>query len=73
MWWYRGYDACYEQQALEYELGHTGRCCDASYDNTGERRAASERPIPLWWVAAWIGGLSMITLGLGLASQWLLK
>jgi hypothetical protein len=69
MWEYRGYDAYYEQQALEYELGYPSRCGDT----TGERRPAPEWPIPLWWVAAWIGGLSVISLGLGLASQWLLQ
>jgi hypothetical protein len=71
--WYHGYDAYYEQQALEYELGYPGRSGETLYDSTGKRRPASERPIPLRWVAAWIGGLSVISLGLGLASQWLLQ
>ena len=57
------WDAYYAQLALEYEAG-----CGA-----GERRPASEWPIPLRWVMAWLGGLSAISLGLGLASRWLLQ
>ena len=64
MWWYYGHDAYYEQ-ILEHELGYSRR------DDRGERRSAPETPIPLWWLSAWIGGLSIISIGLGLASHWL--
>jgi hypothetical protein len=72
MWWYHGYDAYYEQQALEYELGYSSRCGDASSENAREGRPASDWQIPLRWVMAWIGGLSLISLGLGSLSQWFL-
>jgi hypothetical protein len=57
------WDAYYTQLVTEYEAC---RC-------SGERRPASEWPIPLRWVMAWIGGLSVISLGLGSLSQWLLQ
>lgn len=62
MFWYHE-DAYYAQQAAEYEAG-----C-----GQGERRDASEQPIPLRWAMAWVGGLSAISLGLGSLSQWLLQ
>jgi hypothetical protein len=70
MWWYYGQDAYYEQ-VLEHELGYLRRSGDTRRDSLGEHHAAAETPIPLWWVSAWIGGLAVISLGLGLASQWL--
>jgi hypothetical protein len=72
MWWYHSYDAYYEQQALEYELGHLSRSRDSGCSNADSHHSASERLIPLRWLAAWIGGLSVISLALGLASQWFL-
>lgn len=70
--WYHGCDACCEQ-ALDYELRCTGRSGEALDDSAARRRAAAERPIPLQWAAAWLGGLNVISLGLGLASRWLLQ
>jgi hypothetical protein len=57
------WDAYYTQLAADYE---------ASCGTSG-RRPASEWPIPLRWVMAWIGGLSTISVGLGALSQWLLS
>lgn len=57
------WDAYYIELALEYEA--TGWI--------GQRRAISERPFPLHWVMAWLGGLSAISLGLGSLLQWPLQ
>ena len=64
--YHEGYhDAYYAEAALE----------DLRSRERGDRQAheTSEQPIPLGWVTAWIGGLLVISLGLGLASQWLLQ
>ena len=71
MWWYYGHDAYYEQ-VLEYELGYAGCGTSPDHEDAGRPRQSNE-PIPLRWVTAWIGGLSIISLLLGLASCSLLQ
>ena len=72
MWWYYGHDAYYEQ-VLEYELGYPNRSLETGYNRAGSRLPSPERPVPLRWIAAWIAGLFLVSLTLGLASQWLLQ
>jgi hypothetical protein len=38
----------------------------------GEHRPATELAIPLRWILAWVGCLSLVGLGLGSAIRWLL-
>jgi hypothetical protein len=71
MWWYYGHDAYYEQ-VLEYELSQLRGDGDAGADSSDSQRPDADWPIPLPWVAAWLGGLSVISLTLGLAAHWLL-
>lgn len=56
-------DAYHTQSPPEYEAG---------FDTIG-RDPAPEWQIPLRWVTASIGGLSLISLGIGLGLQWLLR
>lgn len=60
--WYH-WDAYHTQLPAEYEAS----------GETVERDPSPEWHIPLGWVTAWIGVLSLISLGLGLALQWLLR
>jgi hypothetical protein len=69
--WYHYYDAQAELEHLEYELGHRYGAGGTPDESIGEGDRPPERPLPLWQVTAWIGGLWAISMGLGLASQWL--
>lgn len=60
---YYCWDAYYTQLAIGYEAGF----------GTGERRPCEEWHIPLRWVTAWVGAVSLIGFGLGLTLKWLLQ
>jgi hypothetical protein len=68
--WYHYYDAHTELELLEYEVGYRYRTGETSGESIHERDLPA-RPFPFWQVTAWMGALWMISLGLGLASQWL--
>ncbi len=67
--WYHYYDARTELELLEYELGY--RTGETPVESVDKRDLRSKPPFAVWQATAWIGGLWMISLGLGLASQWL--
>jgi hypothetical protein len=71
--WYHYYDAQTELERLEYELGYCYSTGEASDENVDERYLLPERSFPISPVTAWIAGLYVISLGLGLASQWLVQ
>ena len=71
--WYHYYDAQTELEHLEYELGYRYSADKASDETIDAGVLFPERPFPIWRVTAWIGGLYVISLGLGLASQWLVQ
>jgi hypothetical protein len=60
-------DAYYTQLPSELPRGY-----EAGFETIG-REPVPEWHIPLRWVMASIGGLSLISLGIGLVLQWLLR
>lgn len=71
--WYHYYDAHTELEQIEYELGYRHDSRETSDESIDERDLLPERPSPMWLVTAWIGGLCVVSAGLGLASQWLVQ